>query len=83
MVELPRTLVEAPDLVGDLWSVPAYLRRCAPWLTSDEVKKLQRKMIGDLTDGGITFAFDHDAEQRFGAGIPHQHTAAPVQGHFG
>ena len=20
------------DLVGDLWSVPAYLRRCAPWL---------------------------------------------------
>ena len=37
------TLVEAPDLVGDLWSVPAYLRRCAPWLTSDEVKKLQRE----------------------------------------
>ena len=42
-----------------------------------------RKMIGDLTDGGITFAFDHDAEQRFGAGIPHQHTAAPVEGRYG
>ena len=37
------TLIEAADLVGDLWSVPAYLRRCAPWLTSDEVKKLQRE----------------------------------------
>ena len=37
------TLLEAADLVGDLWSVPAYLRRCAPWLTADEVQKLQRE----------------------------------------
>ena len=37
------TLIEATDLVGDLWSVPAYLRRCAPWLTPEEVQKLQRK----------------------------------------
>ena len=36
-------LIEPVDLVGDLWSVPAYLRMCAPWLTPDEVKKLQRK----------------------------------------
>ena len=36
------TLVEAADLVGDLWSVPAYLRKCAPWLSSDEVQALQR-----------------------------------------
>ncbi|MCV2490949.1 AAA family ATPase [Geodermatophilus sp. YIM 151500] len=35
-------LLEAPDLVGDLWSVPAYLRRCAPWLGVDDVRKLQR-----------------------------------------
>ena len=35
-------LIEATDLVGDLWSVPAYLRKCAPWLTPDEVRKLQR-----------------------------------------
>jgi DNA helicase IV len=35
-------LLEAADLVADLWSVPAYLRMCAPWLSSDEVKKLQR-----------------------------------------
>jgi hypothetical protein len=32
----------ATDLVGDLWSVPAYLRKCAPWLSPDEVQKLQR-----------------------------------------
>lgn len=35
-------LIEAADLVGDLWSVPAYLRTCAPWLTSEEVRRLQR-----------------------------------------
>ncbi|SOC46707.1 DNA helicase IV [Blastococcus aggregatus] len=35
-------LVEATDLVADLWSVPAYLRRCAPWLAPDEVRALQR-----------------------------------------
>ena len=35
-------LLEPTDLVGDLWSVPAYLRLCAPWLTPDEVRALQR-----------------------------------------
>jgi hypothetical protein len=35
-------LLEAADLVADLWSVPAYLRKCAPWLSTDEVRKLQR-----------------------------------------
>ena len=35
-------LIDATDLVGDLWSVPPYLRLCAPWLTSDEVRALQR-----------------------------------------
>ena len=35
-------LIDAADLVGDLWSVPAYLRMCAPWLSPDEVRKLQR-----------------------------------------
>jgi hypothetical protein len=35
-------LLEAPDLVGDLWSVPAYLRTCAPWLSLDDVRRLQR-----------------------------------------
>jgi Viral (Superfamily 1) RNA helicase len=35
-------LLEAAELVADLWSVPAYLRKCAPWLSRDEVRKLQR-----------------------------------------
>lgn len=35
-------LLEAADLVGDLWSVPAYLRMCAPWLGREEVQRLQR-----------------------------------------
>ncbi|MFE4577593.1 RNA polymerase recycling motor ATPase HelR [Streptomyces chartreusis] len=35
-------LLEATDLVGDLWSVPAYLRMCAPWLDREEVQRLQR-----------------------------------------
>jgi DNA helicase IV len=35
-------LIEPADLVGDLWSVPAYLRMCAPWLSAGEVRKLQR-----------------------------------------
>jgi superfamily I DNA/RNA helicase len=48
--ELRRTLdrawplVEAADLVGDLWSVPAYLRKCAPWLSPDDVQALQREV---------------------------------------
>ncbi|MEV4348428.1 RNA polymerase recycling motor ATPase HelR [Actinoplanes sp. NPDC049596] len=36
-------ILEAADIVSDLWSVPAYLRRCAPWLTPEDVRKLQRK----------------------------------------
>ncbi len=35
-------LIDAADLVADLWSVPAYLRLCAPWLTTDEIAMLQR-----------------------------------------
>lgn len=35
-------MLDPTDLVGDLWSVPAYLRRCAPWLSAGEVRLLQR-----------------------------------------
>jgi hypothetical protein len=35
-------LLEPTDLVGDLWSVPAYLRMCAPWLAPDDVRRLRR-----------------------------------------
>ncbi|MEH6792845.1 MAG: RNA polymerase recycling motor ATPase HelR [Rhodococcus sp. (in: high G+C Gram-positive bacteria)] len=36
------TIIDAADLVADLWSVPAYLRRCAPWLGAEQVRALQR-----------------------------------------
>jgi hypothetical protein len=36
-------LLEAADLVGDLWSVPAYLRKCAPGLSPGDVRTLQRE----------------------------------------
>ncbi|MGD7787656.1 RNA polymerase recycling motor ATPase HelR [Propionibacteriaceae bacterium Y1700] len=35
-------ILEPTDLVGDLWEVQAYLRRCAPWLDDAEVRTLQR-----------------------------------------
>ncbi|MFJ6940379.1 RNA polymerase recycling motor ATPase HelR [Streptomyces sp. NPDC101132] len=35
-------LLDPGELIGDLWSVPAYLRRCAPWLGPEEVRRLQR-----------------------------------------
>jgi Viral (Superfamily 1) RNA helicase len=42
MLDHAWTLIEPADLVGDLWSVPAYLRRCAPWLSPDQIALLQR-----------------------------------------
>ena len=36
-------LIEAADLVGDLWEVPAYLRMCAPWLSPEEARLLRRE----------------------------------------
>ncbi len=36
-------MLDAGDVVGDLWTVPAYLRLCAPWLTPEEVRALQRR----------------------------------------
>ena len=34
--------IDPTEVVEDLWSVPAYLRRCAPWLEPEEVRRLQR-----------------------------------------
>ena len=42
-------LIEAADLVADLWSVPAYLRTCAPWLSPADVQALQRRDPGAWT----------------------------------
>jgi hypothetical protein len=36
-------VIDPADLVADLWSVPAYLRLCAPWLSPGQVHKLQRE----------------------------------------
>ncbi|MFF0308626.1 RNA polymerase recycling motor ATPase HelR [Streptosporangium sp. NPDC004379] len=36
-------LIDAADLVGDLWTVPAYLRLCAPWLSPEDIRRLQRE----------------------------------------
>ncbi|RBI97769.1 AAA family ATPase, partial [Micromonospora provocatoris] len=35
-------LLDPLDVVADLWSVPAYLRRCAPWLSVEEIRALRR-----------------------------------------
>ncbi len=35
-------VLDPADVVADLWTVPAYLRRCAPWLDRDELLALQR-----------------------------------------
>lgn len=54
-------LVAAPVVVSDLWSVPAYLRRCAPWLTPDEVAALQRPAPSAWTTADLPLL---DAAQR-------------------
>lgn len=35
-------VLDAAGVVADLWSVPRYLALCAPWLTDDERRMLQR-----------------------------------------
>ncbi|WP_206472599.1 RNA polymerase recycling motor ATPase HelR [Dietzia sp. KRD202] len=42
-------MISATDLVGDLWTVPAYLRLCAPWLTTEQLRLLQRPAAGAWT----------------------------------
>ncbi|MDN5726915.1 MAG: AAA family ATPase, partial [Propionibacteriales bacterium] len=46
-------ILEPTELVGDLWEVPAYLRRCAPWLDADEVRLLQRSDPRAWTDADL------------------------------
>lgn len=36
-------LLDPAGVIGDLWSVPAFLRKCAPWLGPDGVRALQRE----------------------------------------
>ncbi len=48
-------MIEPTDLVGDLWTVPAYLRMCAPWLEPEEVKALRRKDAQAWTVSDLPF----------------------------
>ncbi|MGY0232069.1 RNA polymerase recycling motor ATPase HelR [Longispora urticae] len=57
-------LLEAADLVGDLWTVPAYLRRCAPWLTAEDVRTLRRADARAWTVSDLPFL--DAARQRLG-----------------
>jgi hypothetical protein len=57
-------LLEAADLVADLWSVPAYLRMCAPWLSADDVRRLQRADAQAWTSSDLPFL--DAARQRLG-----------------
>jgi hypothetical protein len=57
-------LLEAADLVGDLWTVPAYLRTCAPWLSPAEVRALQRADPAAWTVSDLPFL--DAARQRLG-----------------
>ncbi|MGN9804876.1 RNA polymerase recycling motor ATPase HelR [Micromonospora sp. L32] len=70
-------LLEATDLVGDLWSVPAYLRKCAPWLSPDDIRKLQRGNAQAWTVSDLPYL--DAARQRLGdpeaSGRKRQHEA--------
>ncbi|MEU3169564.1 RNA polymerase recycling motor ATPase HelR [Streptosporangium sp. NPDC006930] len=57
-------LLDAADLVGDLWSVPAYLRMCAPWLGLEDVRRLQRADAQAWTVSDLPFL--DAARQRLG-----------------
>jgi hypothetical protein len=57
-------VLDAADLVGDLWSVPAYLRRCAPWLSPAEVRTLHRDEPRAWTVSDLPFL--DAARQRLG-----------------
>ncbi|MCP9944831.1 AAA family ATPase [Streptomyces somaliensis] len=57
-------LIEAADLVGDLWTVPAYLRMCAPWLGPEDVRRLQRADARAWTESDLPIL--DAARQRLG-----------------
>jgi DNA helicase IV len=57
-------LLDPVGVVADLWSVPAYLRECAPWLSEDEVLALQRPDARAWTVSDLPFL--DAARQRIG-----------------
>ena len=57
-------LLDPVGIIGDLWSVPAYLRRCAPWLSADERDALHRSSPQEWTVSDLPFI--DAARQRVG-----------------
>ncbi|WP_285185865.1 RNA polymerase recycling motor ATPase HelR [Rhodococcus sp. MEB041] len=52
-VESSWTVIDAPDLVADLWAVPAYLRQCAPWLDEDDRAAVRRELGAPWTTADL------------------------------
>ncbi|MGC5169825.1 hypothetical protein ACLQ2Q_04150 [Microbacterium sp. DT81.1] len=48
-------LLDPAGVVGELWSVPAYLAACAPWLSAAEVSALQRRHPAAWTVSDLPF----------------------------
>ncbi len=71
-------LLDAAEVVADLWSVPAYLRLCAPWLTPDEVARLQRADPRAWTTADLPLldAARHRLGDAGAAARTHRHRAA-------
>ncbi len=46
-------VLDPTEVVEDLWSVPAYLRHCAPWLEPDQVRALRRPDPRAWTDADL------------------------------
>jgi DNA helicase IV len=57
-------LLDPAGVVADLWSVPAYLRLCAPWLGDDEVLALTRRDARAWTASDLPYL--DAARQRIG-----------------
>jgi hypothetical protein len=57
-------LLDPAGVVADLWTVPAYLRRCAPWLDPEQVGMLQRSEAQNWTVSDLPFL--DAARQRIG-----------------
>ena len=48
-------LLDPVALVGELWTSPTFLRRCAPWLSDEEVDALQRNDARAWTISDLPF----------------------------
>ncbi|MFF1573544.1 RNA polymerase recycling motor ATPase HelR [Leifsonia sp. NPDC058292] len=57
-------VLDPAGVVGDLWSVPAYLRWCAPWLSADDAELLRRQDARAWTSSDLPYL--DSARQRIG-----------------